>query len=182
MDRLGQYRNSKLKRVCLRDMILSLSLSLFTSALFCSRTFHVLRQQVTTWRFLFNSIKSAHQMAINCVNPKPDPHDPERRDVLAHEHPYLTLPPRNLALFQHPFHFHNSRPENLSLSLSLSLISRPSFTCLYQGGRVSCQLQLREVSYAVRPGLKLQRHRHPDHPCTIISTQLNSTEGLRHVI
>lgn len=71
---------------------------------------------------------------------------------------------------------------NLSLFLSLSLISRPSFTCLYHGGRVSCQLQLREVSYAVRPGLKLQRHRHPDHPCTIISTQLNSTEGLRHVI
>lgn len=59
-------------------------------------------------------------MAINCVNPKPDPHDPERRDVLAHEHPYLTLPPRNLALFQHPFHCHNSRPEPLSLSLTLS--------------------------------------------------------------
>lgn len=173
MDRLGQYRKSKVKRVCLRDMILSLSL--FTSVLFCSRTFHVLRQQVTTWRFLFNSIKSAHQMAINCVNPKPDPHDPERRDVLAHEHPYLTYLPYLLGTL----HFPNTlstftTPDlNLSLFLSLSLISRPSFTCLYQGGRVSCQLQLREVSYAVRPGLKLQRHRHPDHPCTIISTPLN---------
>lgn len=61
-------------------------------------------------------------MAINCVDPKPDPHDPKDGLYGMCWHMNIhTLPPRNLALFQHPFHFHNSGPEPLSLSLSLSL-------------------------------------------------------------
>lgn len=131
MDRLGQYWKSKVKTVCLRDMILSLSLSVYVGTFLFANvpcppsTGDNLEIPI----ILFDSIKSAHQMAINCVNPKPDPHDPERRDVLAHEHPYLTLPPRNLALFQHPFHFHNSRPEPLSLSLTLSSVDHHSPVC-----------------------------------------------------